>query len=57
MIIKVIGVPVHAGFPKEGVTVIVPEIGALVPFVVVNAGILPDPLAAKPIAVFEFVQV
>ena len=54
--INVSGVPVQAGFPKTGVTVIVPEIGALLLFVAVNAGILPNPLAAKPIAVFEFVQ-
>jgi hypothetical protein len=32
-------------------------IGAVVPLAVVNAGTLPDPLAASPIAVLLFVQV
>jgi hypothetical protein len=36
--------------------VIVPEIGAFVVFVVVNEGIFPLPLAAKPIEVLLFVQ-
>ena len=38
-----------------GVTVIVAVIGSAVVFVAVNAGVLPVPLAAKPIALFEFV--
>jgi hypothetical protein len=37
--------------------VIVAVIGAVVVFVAVNAGMLPDPLAARPMAVLLFVQV
>jgi hypothetical protein len=40
-----------------GVTVIVAVIGDVVAFVAVNEGILPEPLAARPIAVLLFVQV
>jgi hypothetical protein len=40
-----------------GVTVIVDEIGEVVPLTAVNEGILPEPLAARPIAVLLFVQV
>jgi hypothetical protein len=40
-----------------GVTVIVPEIGAFVVFVVVNEGTFPLPLAARPIDVLLFVHV
>ena len=39
-----------------GVIVIVPLIGADVPFVAVNDGTLPEPLAPKPIDVLLFVQ-
>ena len=39
-----------------GVTVILETIGALVVFVPVNDGILPRPLAPKPVAVLSFVQ-
>lgn len=49
------GVPTHP--LAVGVTVIVPVIGPFVPFVVVNAGMLPFPLAASPIAVLLFVHV
>ena len=60
--VKVVGVPVHETLPllNVGVTVIVPEIGAVVVLVAVNAAIpvaLPPLLAANPIAGFEFVQV
>ena len=41
---------------KEGVTVIVAVIGALVLLVAVNEEILPVPLAARPIAVLLLVQ-
>ena len=41
----------------SGVTVIVDVIGKLVAFVAVNEGILPEPLAASPIAVLLFAQV
>ena len=41
----------------EGVTVIVAAIAALVELTAVKAGTFPVPLAAKPIAVLEFVQV
>jgi len=40
-----------------GVTVIVPDIGVEPALVAVNDGMLPEPLAAKPIAVLLFVQV
>ena len=40
-----------------GVTVIVEVIGKVVALVAVNGGILPEPLAARPIAVLLFVQV
>lgn len=40
----------------RGVTVIVAVISVLPGFVAVNCGTLPVPDAAKPIAVFEFVQ-
>jgi hypothetical protein len=40
----------------SGVTVMVPTIGAAVLLVAVNEGILPEPLAAKPMAVLLFVQ-
>ena len=53
MIVNVIGVPLQG--PFTGVTVIVPEIGARVALVAVKFR-LPLPLAAKPIAVFVFVQ-
>jgi hypothetical protein len=40
-----------------GVTVIVAEIGAAVALVAVKEGILPEPLAARPIAVLLLVHV
>ena len=52
--VKVVGVPVQV--PKVGVTVIVAIIGATVALVAVKLGILPVPLAAKPIAVLLLVQ-
>ena len=46
------------GFPATvGVTVIVEVIGTPELFVATNAGKLPDPPAARPIAGFEFVHV
>jgi hypothetical protein len=53
--VKVVGVPVHPF--AVGVTVIVEVIGEFVAFVVPNEGTLPEPLAARPIAVLLFVQV
>lgn len=47
--------PVHPF--AVGVTVIVALIGKIVAFVVVNEGTLPEPLAARPMAVLLFVQV
>ena len=47
--------PLHA--PNVGVTVIVAVIGDPVEFVATNEGTFPVPLAARPIAVLEFVQV
>lgn len=41
----------------EGITVTVAEMGAAVLFVAVNDGILPEPAAARPIAVLLLVQV
>jgi len=53
--VYVVGVPVHPF--AVGVTVIVALIGKIVAFVVVNEGTLPEPLAARPMAVLLFVQV
>ena len=53
--VKVVGVPVHPF--AVGVTVIVAVIGDVVALVAVNEGILPEPFAARPIAVLLFVQV
>src|ERR1041385_1712259 len=47
--------PVHP--PSVGVMVIVPVIALPVAFVAVKDGVLVLPLAARPIEVFEFVQV
>ena len=55
VIVNVEGVPGQA--PKVGVIVIVEVIGPAVALVAVKAGKLVVPLAAKPIAAFEFVQV
>ena len=52
--VNVEGVPVHPF--AVGVTVIVAVIGEVVAFVAVNEGTLPEPLAARPIAVLLFVQ-
>lgn len=49
------GIPVQL-FTK-GVTVIVADIGLVPELDAVNAAISPDPLADKPIAVLELVQV
>ena len=55
VIVNVIGVPGHP--LAVGVTVMSPEIAALVALVVVKAGIVAVlPEAAKPIAVLLFVQ-
>jgi hypothetical protein len=55
VIINIDGVPEHPF--AVGVTVIVAEIGDVVAFVAVNEGILPEPLAPRPIAVLPFVHV
>jgi hypothetical protein len=55
VIVNVAGVPVHPF--AVGVTVTVAAIGDVIAFVAVNEGILPEPLAARPIAVLLFVQV
>ena len=55
VIVNVVGVPVHP--LAVGVTVIVAVIGDVVAFVAVKEGILPEPLAARPIAVLLLVQV
>jgi hypothetical protein len=47
----------NAGEEVVGIYVIVETIGEVVLLVAVKLGIFPDPLAASPIAVFEFVQV
>ena len=52
--VKDIGVPGHP--LAVGVTVIVAEMEAFVPFVVVKEGIFPFPLAPSPIAVLLLVQ-
>ena len=58
MIVKVLGVPLQVIPPlvNTGVTVMVPEIGADVVLVPTKVGILPVPLAARPIAVLVLVQ-
>jgi hypothetical protein len=54
-VVNVVGVPVHPF--AVGVTVIVAVIGEVVALIAVNAGILPEPLAASPIAVLLLVHV
>ena len=54
VMVKVLESPTHD--PCFGVTVIVAVIGLAVVLFVVNAGILPVPLAAKPIPVLLLVQ-
>jgi hypothetical protein len=56
--VNVFATPLQTVLPpeNEGVTVIVAVIGVLVVFTAVNVGRFPLPEAAKPIAVFEFVQ-
>ena len=56
VIVNVPGVPTHAPL-IVGVTVIVAVIEALVELAAVKAGTFPVPLAANPIAVFEFIHV
>ena len=55
VMLKVIAGPGHPF--AVGVTVIIPVMGALVALLVVNDGIFPEPLAAKPMAVLLLVQV
>jgi hypothetical protein len=55
VIVNVVGVPVHPF--AVGVMVIVALIGDIVALVVVNEGILPAPVDARPMAVLLFVQV
>ena len=55
MIVSVDGGPVQPF--AVGVTVIVAVIGEVVALVAVNEGILPEPLAARPIDVLLFVHV
>jgi hypothetical protein len=59
VIVKVAGVPVQVvpALLKEGVTVIVAVTGAVPVLVAVKDGmIFPEPLAARPMEVFVFVQ-
>ena len=53
--VNVEGVPVHPF--AVGVTVIVAVVGEVVALVAVNAGMLPEPLAASPILVLLLVHV
>jgi len=53
--VKVVGVPVQAF--ADGVTVMVAVMGEVVALVAVNEGILPEPLAVRPMAVLLFVHV
>jgi len=59
VMVNVVEAPVQvvAPFVNEGVTVMVPLMGARPVLVAVNEAMLPVPLAARPIAVLEFVQV
>ena len=52
--IKLSGEPMQPA--REGVTTISPEIVSVVVFAAMNEGILPVPLAPRPIAVLLFVQ-
>jgi hypothetical protein len=54
LILKVWAVPEQP--LAEGVTVIVPDIADVPVFFAVKEAILPEPLAASPIAVLLFVQ-
>lgn len=56
--VTVIGDPVHVTplLVKEGVTVIVAVTGIVPVFTAANDGMLPEPLAAKPMLVLLFVQ-
>jgi hypothetical protein len=49
--------PAHARAPYLGVTLMVAVMGVVPAFTVVNAAILPVPLAANPIVGSSFVQV
>lgn len=55
--VRTVPVQVTPAFVYEGVTVMVAMIGAVVRFTALKAGIVPVPLAARPMAVFEFVHV
>ena len=60
VIVKVVGVPVQTappGIVYEGVTVTVAVTGVVPVLTPVNDGMLPVPLAAKPIEVLLFVHV
>ena len=58
VMLNVVAVPTQLTPPlvKVGVTVIVATTGVVVTLVATNVGMLPVPLAAKPIAVLLFVQ-
>ena len=59
VMVKVVVVPSHVRllFAKCGVTVMLPVIGVLPELVAVNAPILPEPLAPRPIKVLSLDQV
>lgn len=54
VIVNVLGVPKQP--PAEGVTVMVDVMGVVPAFTVTNGLMLPDPEAARPMAVLLFVQ-
>ena len=58
VIVNNVGIPWHAGpeFEKDGVTVIMAVCGVVPVLVPVNEEIFPDPLAARPMEVFELTQ-
>ena len=58
VMVKFCGVPAHVApaLVYDGVTVIVPVIGVVPALVAVKLGMLPLPLAPKPIAVLLFDQ-
>ena len=56
VIVNVMGVPVQP-FPVDGVTVIVAVVALVKLLTVTKDGILPEPLAANPMAVLLFTQV
>jgi hypothetical protein len=58
VIVKLVVDPLHEIPPPvyTEVTVTLPDIGVIPPFVATNGAMVPDPLPNKPMAVLEFIQ-